>query len=191
MLFIVPFVVATAAITSVTFDLPSTAKVIFPSQDDQNEYTGSANGCDIPPPLLEPLERHISKVAPKNYVRYDIAALNRKHMMGAYYVYSRQACQKLRHYFPSANVFVMARITLRRCEFLPNGTTRAFYDVEAKVYSLASGREEVIFRQQDVAREQIRNLLVGKEAQLLERVESVIGRARTDRTPLVRWSDLA
>jgi len=175
MLFILPLVIAIVATTTVTPSLPPSAKVIFPNQDDQNQYTGSANGCDIPPPLLEPLERHIAKAAPQNYVRYDIAALNRKHVMGLYYVYSRTACQRLRSYFPDANLFVMARITLRRCEFLPNGTTRARYDVEAKVYSLASGREEVIFRQRDIAREQIRTLLVGKEVQLLERIVSVIG----------------
>src|SRR5437870_5723897 len=55
MLFILPLVIAIVATTTVAPSLPPSAKVIFPNQDDQNQYTGSANGCDIPPPLLEPL----------------------------------------------------------------------------------------------------------------------------------------
>src|SRR5204862_853178 len=60
--------------------LPQSAKVLFPNQDDQNEYTGSGNGCDLPPQLLEPLQRLVSTSFRQNYVRYDIARLNSKHV---------------------------------------------------------------------------------------------------------------
>ena len=151
--------------------LPQSAKVLFPNQDDQNEYTGSGNGCDLPPQLLEPLERFVATSLPQNYVRYDIARLNRKHVQGLYYVYSKGACRRLRRYFP-ANVFVMARLVLRKCEFLAAGTTRSWYDVEAKVYCVASGREAIIFRHRNVAREEVGKLLVGKEHEIFQLVEA-------------------
>jgi hypothetical protein len=168
------FLLAIGVHTAPAAGLPPTAKVIFPTQDDFNRYTGSASGCDHPPELLEPLARHIANIAPRNFVPYNIAGLNRKGVMGLYYVYSAKACNRLRRYFPSANVFVMARVTLRKCDFLPDGTTSGFFDVEAKIYSLASGREEVIFQQRDVAREQVGTLLLGKEVALLEKIVSVI-----------------
>ena len=106
-------------------------------------------------------------------MRYDIARLNTKHVQGLYYVYSKGACRRLRRYFP-ANVFVMARLVLRKCEFLPAGTTRSWYDVEAKVYCVASGREAIIFRHRNVAREEVGKLLVGKEHEIFQLVEAAV-----------------
>ena len=162
--------------------LPQSAKILFPNQDDQNEHTGSGNGCDLPPQLLEPLERFVATSFPQNYVRYDIARLDTKHVQGLYYVYSKAACRRLRRYL-SANVFVMARLVLRKCEFLPAGTTRSWYDVEAKVYCLASGREAVIFRQRNVAREEVGNLLVGKEREIFQVVEAAVAEAAPNSAP--------
>ena len=159
--------------------LPQSAKVLFPNQDDHNEYTGSGNGCDLPPQLLEPVERLVSTSFRQNYVRYDIARLNSKHIHGLYYVYSKEACRRLRRYFP-ANVFVMARLVLRKCEFLPAGTTRSWYDVEAKVYCVASGKETIIFRYRNVAREEVGNLLVGKEREIFQLVEAAVLKAAPD-----------
>src|SRR5256885_8153496 len=75
--------------------LPQSAKVLFPNQDDQNEYTGSGNGCDLPPQLLEPLERFVATSFPQNYVRYDIARLNANIAQGLYNASSKAACRRL------------------------------------------------------------------------------------------------
>jgi hypothetical protein len=161
-----------AVIAPAAVQLPETIKIIFPSQDDQNGYTGSGNGCDMPGQVLLPLERFVASEIPQNYLRYDLASLNRRGVPGVYYIYSKEACRKLLQHFP-ANVFVMARVKLRRCEELPDGSTRSWYDVQAKVCTIASGRETIIFRQQNVSRDQIAGLLRGKEHELFQSILAI------------------
>jgi hypothetical protein len=160
---------ALLAATTLGQPLPADAKVTFPDQDDLNEFTGGAVGCDLPPQLLAPVEQFFARAFPKQYIRYDTAALNRRGVMGLYYVYSGRACRRLQKYFP-ATIFVMARVHLRKCDFLPDGTTQSWYDVEAKVYLAATRKEEVIFKQSNVARSEVATLLVGRERELVERI---------------------
>ena len=166
------FVFAVSPVAVGTDSLPPSVKILFPSQDDYNGYTGSGNGCDFPGELLGPLERFVASSSPQNYVRYDIARLNRRGVPGLYYVYSPSACKKLRKYF-QANVFVMARLALLKCQELTDGTTRSWYDVEAKLYSVESGKEKILFRQHNVSRDQIDGFLRGREAQLFRVIAEV------------------
>ena len=175
LLLVVPFgaAVADAQRVEPVPEIPAPVALLFPSQDDTNVFTGAANGCDSPPAPLASLEAYVARHAPARYLRYDISALNRQHVMGLYYVYEAKACRRLQKYF-AANVFVMARVKL-----LPKSVvglddcTKAAYSVEVKVYSTLSGVERILLRVPEVPRDRLPTLLHGREGELLRQVLAV------------------
>ncbi len=151
-------------------NLSPEVRIIFPNQDDFNQFASMGDSCGSPPSVLASFQNYVQHTAPGQFIPYDISKLNIKGVMGLYYVYRAQDCLRLKKYF-DANVFILARVRL--VSFLQDpdaAPSSCVYDVDIKVYSSQLGKELVLFSKKQVPLAGLSSLLHGKESQLWNQV---------------------
>ena len=158
--------------------VPPEVRIIFPNQDDFNQFAGMGDSCGSPPSVLASFQHYVQHTVPRQFVPYDIAKLNIQGVMGLYYVYRAQDCLRLKKYF-DANVFILARVRLVSYVQDPDAApSSCVYDVDIKVYSSQFGKELVLFSKKKVPLAGLSSLLNGKESQLWNQVLGFLSEPR-------------